>query len=91
MSFSLEFEPTGKADIRKGKGTPGRAQLYIDKTLVGHRNGGHDSHVLRIGGGVAVGADVGSPIMPDYKAPFAFTGKPIRAWWMSAEQIGTTS
>jgi arylsulfatase len=24
---------------------------------------------------VAVGADVGSPITSDYKAPFAFTGK----------------
>ena len=30
-----EFEPTGKPDIAKGKGTPGRAQLYIDDKLVG--------------------------------------------------------
>ena len=28
-----------------------------------------------LAGGVAVGADVGSPITSDYKAPFAFTGK----------------
>ena len=31
----FEFEPTGKPDIRAGKGSPGRAQLYIDKKLVG--------------------------------------------------------
>ena len=28
-----------------------------------------------IGAGLAVGADVGSPITSDYKAPFRFTGK----------------
>ena len=31
----FEFEPTGKPDIAKGKGAPGRAQLYIDGKLVG--------------------------------------------------------
>jgi arylsulfatase len=28
-----------------------------------------------LGGGLAVGADVGSPVTADYKAPFPFTGK----------------
>ena len=28
-----EFEPTGKPDIAKGKGTPGRAQLFFDDKL----------------------------------------------------------
>jgi hypothetical protein len=28
-----------------------------------------------LGGGVAVGAGVGSPVTSDYKTPFAFTGK----------------
>jgi arylsulfatase len=28
-----------------------------------------------LGGGVVVGADVGSPITSDYRAPFPFTGK----------------
>ena len=30
-----EFEPTGKPDIAKGKGSPGRGQLYINDKLVG--------------------------------------------------------
>ena len=31
----FEFEPTDKPDVAHGKGTPGRAQLYIDRHLVG--------------------------------------------------------
>ena len=31
----FEFEVTGKPDIGKGKGAPGRGQLYIDGKLVG--------------------------------------------------------
>jgi hypothetical protein len=30
----FEFEPTGAPDIPNGKGAPGRAQLYVDGTLV---------------------------------------------------------
>ena len=30
-----EFEPSGKPDIAKGLGAPGRGQLYIDGKLVG--------------------------------------------------------
>ena len=31
----FEFEVTGKPDIAKGKGAPGKAQLYVDGKLVG--------------------------------------------------------
>ncbi len=31
-TLSYEFEPTGKPDIAKGRGTPGRAQLYINRS-----------------------------------------------------------
>jgi len=31
----VEFEVTGKPDVKSGKGAPGRAQLYIDGKLVG--------------------------------------------------------
>ena len=31
----FEFEVTGKPDVANGKGTPGKAQLYIDGKLVG--------------------------------------------------------
>ena len=30
----FEFEPTGKPDFAQGKGSPGRAQLYVDGHLV---------------------------------------------------------
>jgi arylsulfatase len=33
--LKLEFEVTGKPDVKSGKGAPGRAQLYIDGKLVG--------------------------------------------------------
>ena len=34
VELRFEFEPTGKASPLEGKGTPGRAQLYIDRKLV---------------------------------------------------------
>ncbi len=34
-SLRFEFEPTGKPDIKAGKGMPGRGQLYFDGRLVG--------------------------------------------------------
>jgi hypothetical protein len=34
-TLRYEFEPTGKPDIAKGKGTPGHARLYINDKLVG--------------------------------------------------------
>ena len=38
----FEFEPTGKPDLAHGKGTPARAQLYIDGKLAGAgRPAGH--------------------------------------------------
>jgi hypothetical protein len=72
----FEFEPTGKPDIRGGKGSPGRTQLYIDKKLVGQLEMAVTTPMsYGLGGGLAVGADVGSPVTTDYKAPFPFTGK----------------
>jgi arylsulfatase len=72
----FEFEPTGAPDIRKGKGSPGRAQLYIDKKLVGQMEMAVTTPMsYGIGAGLSVGADVGSPITTDYRAPFSFAGK----------------
>jgi len=72
----FEFEPTGAPDIRKGKGSPGRAQLYIDRKLVGQIEMAVTTPAsYGIGAGLSVGADVGSPITSDYRAPFPFTGK----------------
>lgn len=36
QTLRFEFGPTSEPDIAHGKGTPGRAQLYIDGILVGN-------------------------------------------------------
>jgi len=71
----FEFEPTGEPDVAHGRGTPGRAQLYVDGKLSGQI----DLPVtipLSIGitEGLTCGRDEGSTVTPDYEAPFAFTG-----------------
>jgi arylsulfatase len=71
----FEFEATGKPDVAKGKGAPGRGQLYIDGTLVGQVDIPLTMPLsLGLGGGFMCGADGGSPVWDKYKPPFAFTG-----------------
>ena len=71
-----EFEVTGKPDVLKGKGTPGRGQLYIDGELVGQVEMDVTNPImLGLAAGVAIGADPGSPVTDKYQGPFAFTGK----------------
>jgi arylsulfatase len=71
----FEFEVTGQPDFANGKGTPGRAQLYIDGKLVGQTDFPHTTPFsLGLTGGITVGADPGAPVAPFYEPPFAFTG-----------------
>jgi arylsulfatase len=71
----FEFEVTGPPDIANGKGTPGRAQLYIDGKLVGQADFPYTTPLsLGLTGGIAVGADPGAPVAPFYSTPFEFTG-----------------
>jgi hypothetical protein len=75
----FEFEPTGAPDLAHGKGSPGRAQLYIDRQLVGE--GELPVTIpLEIGitEGLKCGRDDGSTVTTDYAAPFEFTGKLAR-------------
>jgi arylsulfatase len=84
--FSVEFTPTGPADMANGKGTPAAIKLFVDGQTMGE---GHLpvtiplslslSLGLGLASGAAVGADPGSPTMPDDKPPFAFTGTVKRA------------
>jgi arylsulfatase len=72
----VELEPTGPADLAHGKGTPARAQLYIDGKLAGQG----DLPVtipldIGITDGLSCGRDEGSAVTTDYRAPFAFTGQ----------------
>ena len=74
-SLRFEFEVTGPPDIANGKGTPGRAQLYIDGELIGQAEFPHTTPLsLGLTGGITVGADTGAPVAPFYEPPFEFTG-----------------
>jgi arylsulfatase len=71
----FEFEVTGPPDFANGKGTPGRAQLYIDDKLVGQADFPHTIPLsMGSGGGFVVGADPGAPVGLYYEPPFEFTG-----------------
>jgi hypothetical protein len=70
----FEFEPTGKPDIPKGHGAPGRGQLYIDGKLVGAVELPYTTPIF-IPGGLTCGANPGLPVTPEYASPFKFTGK----------------
>jgi arylsulfatase len=74
-ALRFEFEVTGQPDFANGKGTPGRAQLYIDGKLVGQTDFPHTTPFsLGLTGGITVGADPGAPVAPYYETPFEFTG-----------------
>ena len=70
----FEFEPTGEPDLPSGKGTPGRAQLYVDGQLVAQEEFAVTTPVAFNPGGLTCGANPGSPVIPDYEPPFRFTG-----------------
>ena len=74
-SLRYEFTPTGKPDLKAGKGSPGTATLFVDDDVVGQA----DFEVtvplaLGIGSGIAVGRNPGSPVSQRYTTPFRFTG-----------------
>ncbi len=70
----FEFEPAGKPDIAQGKGSPGRAQLYVDGQLVAQQEFPVTTPIAFNPGGLTCGANPGSPVTADYRAPFPFTG-----------------
>jgi len=78
--FSFQFTPTGPMDMANGKGTPANVKLFVDGQPVGEGNLPVTIPLsLGLSGGVAVGADPGSPTMPDYQPPFKFTGQVNKA------------
>ena len=75
VELRYEFEPTGKPDVAKGLGVPARAQLYIDRKLVGSVDMPYS--VLNMFGtqGLTCGYDGGEPAAPErYTGRFPFTG-----------------
>jgi arylsulfatase len=74
-SLRYEFEPTGAPNVREGKGTPGRGQLYINGELVGVAEFPVTVPIVFGIDGVSCGYDFGEAVTHQYKAPFRFTGK----------------
>jgi len=74
VTLRYEFEPTGVPDIRNGKGTPGRGQLYIDGELVGNAEFPTTVPILFGIEGLSCGYDFGEAVSHEYHAPFTFTG-----------------
>jgi arylsulfatase len=70
----FEFEPTGTPDIAHGRGSPGRAQLYLDGKLIAQTQFPVTTPIGFNPGGLTCGANPGSAITTDYTAPFPFTG-----------------
>jgi hypothetical protein len=70
----FEFEPTSEPDFAQGKGSSGRAQLYVDDELMAQAELPVTVPVIFNPGVMACGANHGSPIVADYPAPFRFTG-----------------
>ena len=70
----FEFEPTGKPDLAQGKGSPGRAQLYLDGQLIAQDEFPVTTPIAFNPGGLTCGANPGSAVTTDYQAPFPFTG-----------------
>jgi hypothetical protein len=70
----FEFEPTGEPDLPKGRGAPGRLQLYVDGALVAEGQAPVTIPFVINPGALTCGANPGSPVTPDYASPFPFTG-----------------
>jgi arylsulfatase len=74
-ALSFEFEPTGKAQPLKGKGSPGTAKLFVDGKPVGEGKLPVTIPIaMGLASGVNVGADAGAPVTDEYAPPFPFTG-----------------
>ena len=76
VELRYEFEAVGKPDLAKGRGSPGKAELYINNKLVGQMELPYTVPLaLGIGSGVFVGRNSGSSVSALYSPPFEFTGK----------------
>ncbi len=76
--YAAEFTMTGKNEDPAMPGFVGTLSLYIDDNEVGSAEIVTQPGVFcLVGDGICVGRDSASPVTPDYKAPFRFTGGAI--------------
>jgi len=74
-TLRFEFEPTGPVDIGAGRGTPGRAQLYVDDALVATTEFPVTTPLMFNPGALTCGANPDVAVDSAYESPFRFTGK----------------
>ena len=75
VEVRFEFEPTGKPDLAKGKGSAGRAQIFINGKLTGNADLPVTIPLLiSISEGLECGRDSCSSVSAQYNSPFTFTG-----------------
>jgi arylsulfatase A-like enzyme len=75
VELRYEFEATGKPDMKTGKGSPGKGQLFINKKLVGEMSLPYTVPLaFGIGSGMFIGRNSGSSVSSLYGPPFDFTG-----------------
>jgi len=73
--LAYQFQATGKPDLSHGKGSPGRGQLFIDGKQAGEIEIPVTTPIaLGLAGSLVCGENPSSPVTPDYKSPFKFTG-----------------
>ncbi len=74
--LSMQSVPAGKPNIAQGKGAPVKITLLLDGKAIAEKELPH-TIPLRAGqgGSMIVGVDAGSPVSPEYKPPFKFTGE----------------
>ena len=73
--ISFQFEPTGKPDFAKGKGTHGKVTLLVDGKSIGEGSVPVTIQlVMGLGGGGTTGADPGSPTMTYYNTHVRVSG-----------------
>src|SRR5579871_1682866 len=73
--LSMEFLPTGKPDVKQGKGVPGRVKLFVDNNEVASGDLPVTTPLrLAQGGAMLVGADTGATVTTEYSSPFRFNG-----------------
>ena len=76
ISLRFEFEPTGEPDFKKGRGSPGRCQLYMNDELVGDLEIPYSTPNMFGVLGASTGYAAFDSVDPEvYEAPFRFTGK----------------
>jgi arylsulfatase len=76
--FTAEFKMEGKSEEAGKPGFTGTLTLYIDNEPVGKGTVlTQPGAFCLVGDGICVGRDSASPVTPEYRTPFAFTGGTI--------------